>query len=127
MPAGEAVSLVTNEIPFTDPVEFVLDDGGNGWLTATCRGGFGVLDLDAGALPSPSLTRDSIVRSKFPPSPFKTCAFRFSSLNPMSFNCTSFDSNSPPAPPTLAPKTLDCLFTLMGEGGPLKPLVPRGE
>ena len=78
-------------------------------------------------LPSPSLTNDSIVRSKFPLKPLSTCAFLLSSWNPMSFNCTSFASISPSPPPTLAPNTLDCLLTLIGEGGPLKPLVPCGE
>lgn len=89
--------------------------------------GFGVLDLEAGALSSPSLTSDSMVRSRLPPRPFKTVALRFSSVKPISRSCASFESISPPPPPTLAPNTLDCLLTWIGEGDPPKPLVPFGE
>ena len=113
--------------PFTTPVDWALDAEGIGWLTATLRAAFGVLDPEPGVLPSPSLTKDSIVRSRLPLNPFSTCAFRLSSWNPISLSCVSFASSSSPPPPTLAPNTLDCLFTLIGEGGPLKPCMVEGE
>ena len=114
--------MLANESPLTTPVDWLI--AGTGWLTAMFRGGFGVLDLDTGALPSPSLTSDSMVRSRLPPRPFRTFALRLSSVKPMSLNCASFESNSLLPPPTLAPNTLDCLLTRMGS---LKPCVPLGE
>jgi len=45
----------------------------------------------------------------------------------MSLSCASLTSISPPPPPTLAPKTLDCLLTRIVEGGPPKPLTPLGD
>ena len=114
--------MLANESPLTIPVGWLLAD--TGWLTAMLRGGFGVLDLDTGALPSPSLTSDSMVRSRLPLRPFRTFALRLSSIKPMSLSCASFESNSLLPPPTLAPNTLDCLLTRIGS---LKPFTPFGE
>ena len=114
---GEMAPLLSNEIPFVAAADWAAC--GKGWLTAVLRPEIGVLDLEIGALPSPSLTSDSIVLSRLPPKPFKTVVFRFSSAKPISLNCTNFASSSPPPPPTLVPKTRDCLLILIGEGGPL--------
>lgn len=88
-----------------------------GWLTAICLGFTGDRGLDVGALPSPSRTRVSMVRSRLPFSPFNIVKFRFSSANPISRSLASLDSMFSPPPPTLAPNTLDCLFTRIGGDG----------
>lgn len=44
----------------------------------------------------------------------------------MSFNVASFSSRVAPVPPIDAPKTLDCLFTRTGDGGPGNPVLTTG-
>ena len=125
-----------NDIPFGSFALWFVE--GIGWLTATFLGVTAALAFGIGAVPSPSLIRDSIVFSTFPLKPFSTLVFRFSSVNPMSLNCASFASILSLLPPTLAPNTLDCLLTRSGSschplpaggdrGGDVGPLRCRGR
>ena len=76
----------------------------------------GVLVLEAGVVPSPSLTSDSIARSRSPLRPLRILEFLLSSGNPISLRVTSFHSIPSSVTPRLAPKIRDCLFMRMGDG-----------
>lgn len=78
----------------------------------------GVHDRDEGSV-SPNLTKDSIVFSRLPPCPLRIVVLRFSSIKPIWHRVASLPSKSSPgvlSEPTAAPKALDALFLIGGEG-----------
>lgn len=126
---GAALAFEAGEAADSKDIPFAVMEGGStptlengwprptGWLTAICLGLTGDLGRDLGVFPSPRRTSVSIVRSRLPFSPFRIVELRFSSPKPMSLSVASFDSMFSPPPPTLAPKTLDCLLIRIGGGG----------